>query len=456
MTHGANIDDESQDEVLRWTQYLATLPGSEVRGTNVQRVLILIRIQSTEMSRFRNKGFPFYLKMKEICAGEPAGAEGRGSYTTGSRHDLEQTRTEVATSTSSVYEDAGEDIPAGLTDNAELYGPQSILGNAMQFGNELDLTGLLELGGHIMSPDPLTRMTATSDAMSTISQLNRASSPSLTHSPDFTSGSGSHTLFSDIMLPRSSSTHTTLISSAAKISKPSSRARTPAASHRAPSAVSSRPSKRSKTTGTPSAMADAAAMTTMTGTINRATDCMLSFQSLLAMPQSATSAQALPETPPQALPQHSPPPYIALATAHINHDVDLPSTIRSALVLEFLHNHTFCQMFANLDDPAVRHGVAVAWYRNHYRPLPSNSMPVSSSTPPFASSSSFVAPASAVDLDTLWGNLPLTDAATSSPGSFSDPPLLSVGSNSDGGYSAGMSGVGHAEMDPYANYSHES
>jgi len=113
-------------------------------------------------------------------------------------------------------------------------------------------------------------------------------------------------------------------------------------------------------------------------------------------------------------------------------------------------------MFADLDGPAVRHGVAVAWYRNHYRPLPSNSMPVSSSTPPFASSSSFVAPASAVDLDTLWGNLPLTDATTSSPGSFSDPPLLSVGSNSDGGYSAGMSGVGHAEMDPYANYSHES
>jgi len=406
------------------------------------------------MSRFRTKGFPFYLKMKEICAGEPAGAEGRGSYTTGSRHNLEQAGTEVATSTSSVYEDAGEDISVGLTDDAELYGPQSILGNALQFGNELDLTGLLELGGHITSPDPLTRMTATSDAMSTISQLNQASSPSLTHSPNFTSGSGSRTLFSDIMLPHSSSTHMTLISSAAKISKPSSRARTPAASHRAPSAISSRPSKRSKTTGTPSAMADAAAMTTMTGAINHAMDCMLSFQSLLTIPQSATSAQALPETPPQALPRPLPPPYRALATAHINHDVNLSSTIRSALFLEFLHNDTFCQMFADLEDPAVRHGVAVTWYRDHYRLLPSNSAPVSSSTPPFASTS-FVAPASAVDLDALWGNLPLTDAATSSPGSFSDPALLSMESNSDGGYSAGMSGAGHAEMDPYANYSHE-
>ena len=100
--------------------------------------------------------------------------------------------------------------------------PNRFSGNALQFGNELDLTGLLELGGHITSPDPLTRMTATSDAMSTISQLNQASSPSLTHSPDFTSGSGSRTLFSYIMLPHSSSTHTMLISSAAKILKPSS------------------------------------------------------------------------------------------------------------------------------------------------------------------------------------------------------------------------------------------
>ena len=402
------------------------------------------------MSRFRTKGFPFYLKMKEICAGEPAGAEGCGS-----RHNLEQAGTEVATSTLSVYEDAGEDISVGLTDDAELYGPQSILGNALQFGNELDLTGLLELGGHITSPDPLTRMTATSDAMSTISQLNQVSSPSLTHSPDFMSGSGSRTLFSDIMLPHSSSTHTTLISSATKISKPSSRARTPAASHRAPSTISSRPSKCLKTTGAPSAMADAAAMTTMTGAINHATDCMLSFQSLLTIPQSATSAQALPETPPQALPRPLPPPYRALATAHINHDVNLSSTIRSALFLEFLHNDTFCQMFANLEDPVVRHGVAVTWYQDHYRPLPSNSTPVSSSTPPFASTSSFVAPASAVDLDALWGNLPLTDATTSSPSSFSDPALLSMESNSDGGYSAGMSGAGHAEMDPYANYSHK-
>ena len=327
MTHGANIDDESQDEVLRWTQYLAMLSGSEVRGTNVQRVLILIRIQSTEMSRFRNKGFPFYLKMKEICAGEPAGAEGRGSYTMGSQHDLEQTGTEVATSTSSVYEDAGEDIPAGLTDNAELYGPQSILGNAMQFGNELDLTGLLELGGHIMSPDPLTRMTATSDAMSTISQLNRASSPSLTHSLDFTSGSGSHTLFSDIMLPRSSSTHTTL-SSAAKISKPSSQARTPAASHRAPSAVSSHPSKCSKTTGTPSAMADAAAMTTMTGAINRAqTVCSASNPFLLC--------HSLRLLPSPCLRLH-PRPYLNIRLCHTSRWPLLISTMMSIFLQPFV------------------------------------------------------------------------------------------------------------------------
>jgi len=42
MTHGANIDNKSQDEVLRWTQYLATLSGSDVHGTNVQLALILI------------------------------------------------------------------------------------------------------------------------------------------------------------------------------------------------------------------------------------------------------------------------------------------------------------------------------------------------------------------------------------------------------------------------------
>ena len=178
------------------------------------------------------------------------------------------------------------------------------------------------------------------------------------------------------MLPRSSSTHTMLISLAAKISKPGSQARAPAASHRAPSAVSSHPSKHSKTTSTLSAMADAAAMMTMTGTINRATDCMLSFQSLLTMPQSATSAQALHETPPQALSRPLPLPYRVLATAHINHDVNLSSTICSTLFLEFLHNDTFCEMFADLEDPAVHHSVAVTWYWDHYCPLPSNSAPV--------------------------------------------------------------------------------
>ena len=446
MTHGANINNSSPDDVARWEQYLAKHP--DVRGTNVLCALILIRIQCKEISRFRDKGFLFYLKMKEVCADGPAGAEGHGSYTTGSRHDLERAGTEVAGSSSSVYEDASADISAGPTDDAKLYGPQSILENAMQFGNELDLTGLLQLGGHITSPNPLTRMTATSDAMSTISQLNQVSSPLLTHSPGFTSESGSHTLFSDIMLPRSSSTHTTLISSAAKISKPGSRAKTPAASHRAPSAVSSRPSKCSKATSAPSAMADAAAMTTMTGAINRATDCMLGFQSLLTMPQSVTSAQALPETPPQVLSLTSPQSFRSLATAHLNHDIKLPSAIRSALFLEFLHNDTFCQMFADLEDPVLRHDVAMTWYRGRH-PLPSNPAPVSSSSTSPLPASSFGAPAPA-----LWGTFPPTATATSSPGSFSNPALHSVGSSSDGGYSEGMGGAGYtdAEMNPYADY----
>ena len=65
------------------------------------------------------------------------------------------------------------------------------LGNAMQPGNELDLTQLLQLGRNVTLPTPLTRMTAAHDAMSTISQLNQAMSPIVTHSPGFSSDSGS-------------------------------------------------------------------------------------------------------------------------------------------------------------------------------------------------------------------------------------------------------------------------
>ena len=99
-------------------------------------------------------------------------------------------------------------------------------------------------------------------------------------------------------------------------------ARTPAASHWAPSAISSHLNKCSNATSALSAMADAAAMMTMMDTINHAMDCMLSFQSLLMMSQSMTSAQALPETPPQVLSLTSPQSFQSLATTHLNHDVN--------------------------------------------------------------------------------------------------------------------------------------
>ena len=65
MTHGANINHLSPDDVVRWEQYLAKHP--DVHGTNVLCTLILIQIQCKEISCFYDKGLPFYLKMKEVC-----------------------------------------------------------------------------------------------------------------------------------------------------------------------------------------------------------------------------------------------------------------------------------------------------------------------------------------------------------------------------------------------------
>ena len=142
-----------------------------------------------------------------------------------------------------------------------------------------------------------------------------------------------------------------------------------------------------------------------------------------------TSAQALPETPPQVLSLTSPQSFQSLATTHLNHDVKLPLAIHSTLFLKFLHNDMFCQMFANLDDPGLCYNVAVTWYWGCH-PFPSNSVPVSlSSTSPFSLASSFSAPVS----DALSGRFPSTALTTSLPSLFSNPALHSVESNSDGG-----------------------
>ena len=140
--------------------------------------------------------------MKQICAGASAGAEGCWSYMAGLRHDLEL---DAVTSSHSICNETDEDMSTEFSNETGSYGSQ-FLGNAMQPGNDLDLTQLLELGRNVTLPNPLTRMTAVRNAMSTISRLNQATSPIVMHSPGFSSDSGSQsqTFFSDVshMWPR--------------------------------------------------------------------------------------------------------------------------------------------------------------------------------------------------------------------------------------------------------------
>ena len=165
------------------------------------------------------------------------------------------------------------------------------------------------------------------------------------------------------MWPHPPSTHITLISTTDRISKSNSQARTPTASNRSSSAVSSH--KHPKVTNAESTMANAAAMMTMTSVLNQVTDCMLNFQSILTVPSltSTTSPQTLP------LPQTLPPPqplYWSLAISHLNNDIILDPAIHTELFLEFILNDVFCQMYTELEDPMLHHKIAVSWYQKHH------------------------------------------------------------------------------------------
>jgi hypothetical protein len=102
-------------------------------------------------------------------------------------------------------------------------------------------------------------------------------------------------------------------------------------------------------------MANAVAMTGMMGAIEWATDCMKGFQGFLAPPMSnLPPAQA--SLPSQAS------SFRLQATANLNNDMSLNPNIRAKLTLEFMVDPVFCQLYIELEDPAVRECVAVTWY----------------------------------------------------------------------------------------------
>ena len=315
---------------------------------------------------FRNKGWPFYLKMKDLFAGGSAGAEGRMLYTTGSRHDL-GTETGVGASSHSGYEDQDS------VEDTDSYGYQSVLENAMQL-DELDLSRLLDLAKNLTSPDPLTRSTATYDAMLTASQFVQLSFPSAVMPPSgFSSESGSCEMTRP-QLP--SSTRTTQMSAAAKVSKPGSPARTSTVvSNHSPSVFSSRLSKRPQVAGVECTVSKAVAMVAIANALNHVTDCMTNFQSILMTPPGTSNERASSQLP--SLSQ--PPSYRSLAAAHIDNDVNLDPAIRAALLLEFVENDALCQMYAHLQNPALRYRIAVSWYQDNH-PSSSNTISITSPT----------------------------------------------------------------------------
>ena len=364
------------------------------------------------------------------------------SYTTGSRHDLV---TETSASSHFGYE--GEDFSADVADNTDPYIPA----DAMQFPTgELDLDHLLNLGGLVTSQDPLVSSIATRDAVSTISRFNQLLSPTAsTHSPVLSSESENQTIFSNVARALPPSSRTTLISKAARISKPGSRARTPAASSHSTSITSSRPSKRLRAATAASAPGHTAAIMSMSGAISHAADCFQAGIQLLTTP-SATSTQTPPATstqtqsheasfqppPPPAssqpplLPASSQtPPYRLHAAKLITEDAYLDRTIGTKLFLEFARNDAFCQMWASVQNPVRRREIALQWHRENY---PSDITTMTSPTP---------AP--------VLGSLVL-EAPPAPPSTTSGAPSnAALASTSDGGYLVGQDG---SDVDPYASY----
>ena len=245
-------------------------------------------------------------------------------------------------------------VSGNTTQNvSDMFPSQPVSGNVMQQAYDLDFNHLLGLGKDVTSPNPSVQMTAVHNAMSII---NSVTSPPATHGDSHSTASRG---FSDMPFHRPPSSQTTPFSSMSKVVMSKQRPRTPArvVDIRPPSSASSVPDNEpSQTTHTNTVMASAVAMTGMTGAIDRATDCMKGFHGLLVPPVSNLPA-ALAGLPSQASSLRS------QATANLNNDTSLDPNIRAQLALEFMINPAFCQLYAELNDPAVRERVAVTWYQ---------------------------------------------------------------------------------------------
>lgn len=336
--------------------------------------------------------------MREICARTSGGAQGLGLYTPGSCHNAELTAS-LTNHSSSMYNESDKD----LTGKDRFYNSHVLLGSSTQ-DDELGFTQLLELGRGVTSPNPLTRLTVANKAVSTITQLNRIMLPMVAHSAS--SDTGSQSFFSDVSLahPHPPSAHT-MMSMTNRVPKISSQVRTP---NKTPSIVLSH--KCAKFTNAE------LTMTTMTGTLNRVTDCMVSMQSAFA--SSATPAKPTLGPPSQV----ETPPYQVLALSYLDSDTHLDNInpdIHANLFLEFMKNQTFCQMYSQTKDTKLHHHVALKWYQaEQHQALPNVASNVvgsaiSSLSPISATSSSpFPPPMSTTDSPIVFDNSLTTGPST--------------------------------------------
>lgn len=284
------------------------------------------------MSQSRNKGWPFYEKMVELC---PGGSGATGAYTFAPSESMS-----IDQSTGTADDDFDD-----------LY-PDSPMPETMC--PELNLDDLLQLGLNIASPNPAIQSSAFEDALSMLSQVmpnsrlyNRTQSTSdaSTFTPSL--GSSSDTPYftfpssSDIASVPSPGLHlatsrTTSVSS--KVSKGKSKGRTPTRSSLSSSVAASRQSKA--TQAQPSVVP---ALVGLTGALLRAMDIMYEVKDLLMSPPTASPPKAPISNP------TSPETFFDSVTCHASKilmaDVELDLAIRSELAFAFLRDKSLSNVY---------------------------------------------------------------------------------------------------------------
>ncbi|KAI5999248.1 hypothetical protein EDD15DRAFT_2363331 [Pisolithus albus] len=346
-TRGADVQSQAEQEA--WDAFMATESS-----------------ESKEMSQFRNKGWPFFEKMVELC---PGGSGATGAYSFAPSESMS-----VDLGTSGDFDD--------------LYADSSMMPDVAY--PALDLDSLLQLGQNVVSTNPAMQSCAIENTFSVLNDVMPTPcfydtpqsnapvfSPSLGPFSDYPTAihNGIHLppsgMYSSIpTLPSSSSgdssssgvhlstSHTTLVSS--KVAKGKSKGRTSSRS-KASSSLSANAAANRRSKLAQAEPSVAPALTGMTGAILRAADTMTEIKDLLV---------TAPTTPPAEAPAASSTSPEIFNIAHhasgiLMADTALSAEIRAELALAFLTNPTLCQMYVDLTDPLVRHRFAQTWFQKN-------------------------------------------------------------------------------------------